>query len=720
MTKNAFCLTIDPNIPGPKDASASVITKVKLLSRWSSCFFEPLDKDWQDITGLVKYIGPNTMDIRVNQLIPVICMKLLILETRHDQEVRIKGVTATYMAHVGTQYVLAKDWSGDAPSMSSFCRKKVDKPIPAMANSCKTRQPDALYDFHSGFVTCHCDQFCSKFNDCCSDFSSDARLRPSNVSSAADFNPSDQYLVSCETPQFPLESHPGIGVYVVSSCLAHLEDTAYGRECLGSGNLAFIPVESRGVVFRNVFCALCNNVPPSNITPWQPSVWYTDEGTTRQCQQEIELVLSQVLTNATPDLNIDCFNLRPKGFARPRDGDMLRGPNRLGKLCFIPQNGSNTTATGTPAFLLQEANRVSAVTDPRCFCDHCHPRMLVYLTADMSKIADFFLSEKIPWLYMALKNDFTHDGGFSGIFLPSSTKLDGKEEKGEEDEREQEEIELDEMFITESDNEKDDEASSEKKLSFRLISLIGSGSSALLLSGILFHLIQNGTKSTEAKRIQIGILAGKILMFVAFMGRYLFRRYSIACKIFAIMVHYAMYVSFGNMIWFGLSVAKLLWSVENNMAGLSMENKNDDIRNREWILWGIIWLGFLGLVIGFWSYDTFLDASFFVYGRNEICLMAGPQAVLYLLVVPTTIIVISNFGLIIYCVTQYLRLMDQRTKTGKNLLIFLARLMVFQTSQWGFGIVYYFTSNILIQYIFEVSIAFEGTFIAITRHMFRA
>ena len=34
-----------------------------------------------------------------------------------------------------------------------------------------------------------------------------------------------------------------------------------------------------------------------------------------------------------------------------------------------------------------------------------------------------------------------------------------------------------------------------------------------------------------------------------------------------------MYVSFGNMIWFGLSLSKLLWSVERNLAQLSVENK---------------------------------------------------------------------------------------------------------------------------------------------------
>ena len=686
----------------PGDISVPIPTKVKLFAQWKSCYHEPSEKDWEDITGQVTYTAHNVLFIEVDRLIPILCIKLVILEMSHGQSIYIKSMTALYVTNIATEKILTREWSGDAPTMSSFCQTEVNQAFLAASNSCKTRAPYALYNFHSGFVTCHCDEFCHKFKDCCSDFSG---AYP-NSSLAGSFDNLSELVVACESNQFPEPSHPGIGIFVVTSCLAQFEDTHYSNECRGSGHLAFIPVESHGIVFRNVYCALCNNVKPDNIIPWKASVWGTDAITALRCQQDVESYIFQVLGNATPKEDLDCFWRR--GFSYPWGENLLQGNHRLGKMCVIDRDHSHVLMTRQPTYLLQQAIRVSVVKDPQCFCDHCHSSIFQYLTADMSKIADFFLRKKTPWLYVALMNDLVHDGGFSGIFMP--------EEEGEEEEEFWMEVEPN----LEDEHEEDGgDAISEKKLSIQLISLIGSGSSALLLLGILVHLINNGIKSTEAKRIQIGILIGKILLFTAFTGRFVFRRYGFPCKLFAVMVHYAMYVSFGNMIWFGISVAKLLWSVERNLAELSMENRNDGIGKREWMIWGIIWIGILGLMMGFWSYDTYLDGSFFVYGKNEICLMAGKNAVLYLIVVPTTTIVVFNAGLIIYCIMQYLHLMDKKPKMGKNLLKFLARLMAVQTSQWGFGIVYYFTGNITMQYVFEVSVAFEGTFIAISRFMFK-
>ena len=694
--------------PGFMDTAPSVPTKVQLFAQWKKCRHKLIDKVWEEITGPVTFSALNILDIHVKQPIPVICMKLVIHEMSSDQIVRIKGVTALYETHAATEMILTKEWSGDAPSMSSFCRKEVDEALVASHNSCEQRPLDALYDLHSGFVTCQCDEFCTKFNDCCSDYS---HVGYPNSSLAAASDQTDKLFISCESIQFPQQSHPGMGVYVVISCLANHEDTDYSHQCRGSGQLAFIPVESHGIVYRNVYCALCNDIPPEDITPWRASTWGAVASTALQCQRDMESSIGQVLANGTAEGDIDCF--WRSGFSHPWEGNLLSGEHRLGKLCTIDKHHGQSSLAKPPTFLLQEATKVRIIKDPQCFCDHCHSSVFDYLTADMSKITDFFLLETTPWLYATLLNEIGHDGGFSGIFKPQ------EREKEKEDKDDRLWAEIRPILDDDEDEDKGKDASSKKKLSFRLISLIGSGSSALLLLGILVHLIKNGGKSTEAQRIQIGILVGKILLFIAFMGRYLFRRYGIPCKIFAVLVHYAMYVSFGNMIWFGLSVAKLLWSVENNMAGLSIENRNDDIRKREWITWGIIWIGMLGLVMGFWSYDTYLDANFFVYGRNEICLMAGRKAVLYLIVVPTTTIVVFNAGLIIYCVTQYLRMMDKRPKMGKNLLTFLARLMALQTSQWGFGIAYYFTENITMQYIFEVFVAFEGTLIALTRCMIK-
>ena len=182
-------------------------------------------------------------------------MKLVISDMSNDKRIHIKEVTASYTPHVGTQLVLTQGWSGESPTMHAFCAQAVDPAFLASINSCKTRPLDALYNFPSGFVTCHCDQFCSKFNDCCPDFSA---VKSSSPFSADNLNHADTLTVSCKSNQFPQTKHPGIGIYVVTSCLADREDTDYGRECRGVRNVAFIPVGSRGIVYRNVFvlCAM--------------------------------------------------------------------------------------------------------------------------------------------------------------------------------------------------------------------------------------------------------------------------------------------------------------------------------------------------------------------------------------------------------------------------------------------------------------------------------
>ena len=130
-----------------------------------------------------------------------------------------------------------------------------------------------------------------------------------------------------------------------------------------------------------------------------------------------------------------------------------------------------------------------------------------------------------------------------------------------------------------------------------------------------------------------------------------------------------------------------------------------------------IWLGSFCLVLSFWCYDTYVD-GFFQYGQRQICLMTGPAALKYTLAIPLTVVVAFDFGLITFCIIQYVKLLDNRTSVKKKLMIFLSRLMALQTCQWIFGVVFYFSQDTTVRYIFEVLISFEGEFIAVTRYLF--
>ena len=241
---------------------------------------------------------------------------------------------------------------------------------------------------------------------------------------------------------------------------------------------------------------------------------------------------------------------------------------------------------------------------------------------------------------------------------------------------------------------------------------------SVLFIGILIHMFKFEGIISSAKRCQVGIFIAKLLFFVSFAGGSIFRRYFLACKLFSVMVHFAMYVSFANMIWFGIKVANLLYLVNNSMAALTVEHQNPTFGTKEKCIFLVIWLVALCTVTSFWAYDTFVD-SFFGYGVNQFCLMTKGRGVLYALIIPTAVIVVFNLGLIIFCLVQYVRIQDNQPKLTKNLLIFLARLMALQSVQWGLGVVYYFTRNDGVEFTLEVLLAYEGVFITVVRFFFK-
>ena len=120
-------------------------------------------------------------------------------------------------------------------------------------------------------------------------------------------------------------------------------------------------------------------------------------------------------------------------------------------------------------------------------------------------------------------------------------------------------------------------------------------------------------------------------------------------------------------------------------------------------------------MIIFWLLDSFVDDSLFRYGRNRICLLSGNFGKLYLVVVPTTIMVVFNAGCLIFSIIQLSRAWDQRLdkKSFFDYVKFMGKMTVFQSLQWVFGIVYYFASSPIAGMVFEVLVAYEGNFITV-------
>ena len=124
-----------------------------------------------------------------------------------------------------------------------------------------------LYNFRLGFVSCQCDDFCIKNNDCYDDFNGN--------------NSENQEVgFSCISAGYnPIHSF-GIGFYLIDSCLKNfkvyqselnLNSKDIKRWCTAQkfplnfyqaikiNIIKYLPVSVDNRMYKNIFCAICNN-----------------------------------------------------------------------------------------------------------------------------------------------------------------------------------------------------------------------------------------------------------------------------------------------------------------------------------------------------------------------------------------------------------------------------------------------------------------------------
>lgn len=132
---------------------------------------------------------------------------------------------------------------------------------------------------------CSCDDICESFNDCCFDYHQ-LCLNPQQ----------DQHHLNTYLP-FPRKVHysqydchdfSNVHIFVVSKCSPYWTDDFVKRACHQRQHpqdlLQSTPVyDDDGVVYRNTFCALCNDVTPSRLTTYQ--ILLTDRNNQSQGMQ---------------------------------------------------------------------------------------------------------------------------------------------------------------------------------------------------------------------------------------------------------------------------------------------------------------------------------------------------------------------------------------------------------------------------------------------------
>ena len=654
-------------------------SKLQVFGSEEECAIKPA-APW-NVLSAVSSIHPRThYAVTIPELRLVSCLKITLLEMNAGNTIKIGNMVGRAKPAHALHHIVMRDWQGASPNLSTYC----DNQVPYMQNSgqdqCQGRNKYSLYKFFTGFDLCQCDALCLSFADCCHDY----RPVPSGPTEMG-----EDSKVECLSVEFPvIVRAPDFGFFLITSCKADYLRTEMAAKCLygmsqswlASDILSKNPVDANGISYRNVYCALCNGESLDDITYWQ----YRTEGSVPDfCEQQLTVVKQNLTTTG---LDIVCF---PPGTFRSNTYSH-QGQTRLGKLCVKPTLRSSihreTSLSQRPPYPIAVLMHQSSVevVDSNCLCQNCEQRVFPYVTTDMTRISFMLQNPDKPFLF-ADHVYGSHSGSLTGMFR---SKVD-KEEKSPTPEDEQSSV---------------------------IVSPTGGVLSIFFLSIIgWFHLRDDGLKS-DAKRCQLGIILAKWLFFVALCGGVAVRNWEKCCVFFAVMVHHAILASFGQVIWFGMKVARLLWYLNHDMGAVSAQNGDKSVTAPEVALFLMIWLGSALAVMGFWAYEKYMETAFFVYGRERDCLMTGEGGRLYFIVVPASIMVVMNLFCMVFSIFQFRHFFNNQAShnmAGK-FMGFLGKLIVFQSMQWIFGIVHYFTHDRGSKYAFEALVAFEGLFLFIS------
>ena len=630
---------------------------------------------WLNMTKLVvassvaELTAPSESKANIN------CLKVTIYEMNIGKKAMLENMIsmANYMGAVLS--IALAEWQnpGRVPAADYYCKNGVTSGPVQSLNQCSRRTRSNLYDLDNGYVTCHCDSYCTTFGDCCGDFSFDS-FSENDINE----NLSPDTMIQCVSQEFPRTKDKGLGFYLITSCHRYFYDSEIVAKCQFKENersidiLVYIPVTVQNVPYRNMYCAMCNNKQVSKNHFWKSKVY---------APRPI-FVCNELVVKWDRNPLVANFFRHPEchayGYFYPL-GEFLQGHSRLGKMCI--QAGA-TPSFGTaqqPVFVLMHLRNVEVV-DSDCICKSCDERLHPYLTADFRHQKEWFSdSEKKRRINQLLTG---HGSPVWSIFTPS-------------DDRDEQDFRMEATSLT------------------------GCALSIFLLAITVIDLIHKKALSTKPRRCQLGILLGKLLFFLSFFAGFLGRNIALVCKISAVILHFAICVSYSYMMWYGFQVSQLLWKINHNMAALTVENQRRRSNFVEMIVTTAIWLFSSILVITTGIYDALVDDSFFKYGKKEICLISGKLGQRYFIIIPTGFMVLINVFSVIFSCAQLRAVWEtiSKEKVSLKLVKFLGNMVVFQSVQYIFGVVYYLTSNDVIKIVFEVLVIFEGTFISFS-HFF--
>ena len=365
------------------------------------------DDEWMPLSERVvdALLGPS-LRTAVILNIPISCLKLTVFEMNWGTTAKVGRLVGRQKPFEAAQTSFMGDWEGLADD--TLCRPH-NYAMTALGISplCEQRRREHLYSFRSGDVPCQCDRYCVHFGDCCGDL-------PRYIQDEFEAEHPHRRL-RCLSTEFPEILYKGLGFYVIVSCSDAFGDPSVISKCRvpetdrERGFLFHIPVLKKGLVYRNVFCAMCNHEEVGPEDFWHTNFRY---GIDPKCKSAFERMKANVSDGAFM-FNDLCFT---SGLSHPHS-EFLEGESRMGKMClYDPDMVDPYYATDVPTHLLAYYQNVEAVR-PQCFCDSCHPSIRSYLTADMRPIVRLFFDNLTSPRFLS---DFSDIIAYS-INLPTTT-----------------------------------------------------------------------------------------------------------------------------------------------------------------------------------------------------------------------------------------------------------------------------------------------------------
>ena len=110
-------------------------------------------------------------------------------------------------------------------------------------------------------ANCKCDNDCELYNDCCLNYTPTSPAQPSYL----------HELLECQAKRVTINKLDSsflisVHVLVVSRCSSEMNNSQCSNQSL------FLPVTDprSNITFRNIYCALCNNISQEEAVLWQP------------------------------------------------------------------------------------------------------------------------------------------------------------------------------------------------------------------------------------------------------------------------------------------------------------------------------------------------------------------------------------------------------------------------------------------------------------------